>query len=97
MPEKITLEQLAQMIQRGFEETSRKEDVSSFREEVTEHFEDVDSHFKAVEQRLDSIDGEIKEIKIVLGPLARAVAQMEVDISTLRSRIDRLERRFGLT
>jgi septal ring factor EnvC (AmiA/AmiB activator) len=92
MPPDITLEQLAQMIQRGFEHTSTKEDFKR----LEGRLDDVDNRFDGVERRLDSIEYELKEIKTVLGPLVRTVAVMEMDIHDLQSRVQRLEKKAGL-
>jgi septal ring factor EnvC (AmiA/AmiB activator) len=92
MPPDITLEQLAQMIQRGFEHTSTKEDLKR----LEGRLDDVDNRFEGVERRLDSIEYELKEIKTVLGPLVRTVAVMEMDIHDLQSRVQRLEKKAGL-
>ena len=95
MPEDITLEELARMVQGGFEQVGQ--DIKSFREEVNARFQDVDSRFQAVDNRLDSIESEIREIKNVLGPLVRTVAALEVDFQTLQRRVERLEYKLGLT
>ena len=99
----ITLEQLAQMVQRGFEQTATKEDLGgvdsqleSLRAEMERRFEQVDNRFLGVDRRLDSIDMEVREIKVILGPLVRTVAGMEVDIHDLQSRVRRLEKKTEL-
>jgi len=92
MPHEITLEQLAHMVQRGFEQTATKEDLKG----LERRFDDVDNRFEGIERILGSIDTELKEIKTVLGPLVRTVAVMEMDIHDLQSRVERLEKKVGL-
>lgn len=71
---KVTREELAEMISRGFEATATKVEVDELREVVGALREDTDSHFQAVERKLGAMENDIKEIKIVLGPLVRIVA-----------------------
>lgn len=96
----MTTEQLARIIQKGFDgiehRVATKGELESFREDVNNRFEDMDNRFEGVGRRLDSIENEIREIKIVLGPLVRTVAAMEIDLKDLRGRIYRLERKVGI-
>lgn len=64
MPHEITLEQLAQMVQRGFEHTATRKDL----ERHGDRLDDVDNRLDGVGRQLDSIDYEIRQIKTVLGP-----------------------------
>jgi len=96
MSRKTTLEQLAQMVQRGFEQTSTKEDLKRVREDVRTLRVDMENRFEGVDRRLDAIEMEVKEVRTVLGPLARTVAEMEFDLQDLRSRVERLEKKAGL-
>lgn len=69
MAKKMTLEQVARMTQKGFDGMANKMD--SFREEVNGRFEEVNLRFDGVDRRLDAVEGEIKDIKTILGPLVR--------------------------
>jgi len=67
------------------------------KDELESFWEDVNNRFDGVNRRLDSVENEIREIKIVLGPLVRTVAAMEIDLRDLRGRIYRLERKVGIS
>ena len=86
---KITLESLARMIERGFEEVATKKELGNLRSYVVDRF-------AAMDLRLGDIDNQIDQIKKILGPLARTVAQTEIEIRDLRARVMRLERRTGI-
>ena len=45
----------------------------------------------------DEVTSQLKQITLVLGPLVRGVAGMEIDLRELRSRVNRLERKVGLS
>ncbi len=97
MAKEITLEKLAQMIQRGFEEAATKKELQALREDIDQRFEDMEQRFQAVNNNIDALHSEIREIKLALPPLLRTVAQLEVEVTDLRQRISRLERKAGLT
>lgn len=56
---KITIENLAVMIKKGFDQTASKQELADFRKEVRERFM--------------TVEDDIKDIKIALGPLVRDV------------------------
>ena len=82
MPEKITLEQLAQMVQRGFEHTARKKELENLRSEMHQHFDDINRRFQGVDQHLDVLEYEVKEIKATLDPLVKTVAVLEMGLNS---------------
>ena len=82
MAKKITIETLAVMIQNGFQETASKREV--------------DEKFKAIVDQLDFISADIRDIKITFGPLARAVAGLEIDMQDLQMRMKRVEKKIAL-
>ena len=75
------------MTLKGFDDATNQ--IDSFREEVNIRFDGVD-------RRLDSVEGEIKDIKTILGPLVRTVASMEFDIRELQTRVNKLEKKISL-
>lgn len=107
----VTMEQLARIIKKGFDETASKDELKSLRNEmenrfgmVDRRFEDMDRQFQGlsnrmenIESRLGTVERDIKDIKIALGALVRTVAQMDGDIHNLQSRMLRLERKAGIT
>jgi chromosome segregation ATPase len=100
MPQKSSeeaIEELARLVQAGFDQTATKQELDALREEVALFQEDVASHFAAVERSLDAIEGQTRETNIVLGPLTRTVAEMEVHIQDLEARVDRLEKKVDFS
>ncbi len=51
----------------------------------------VDDGFKAIGDVLDLIQADVRDIKIALGPLVRAVADLEDKVRGLDKRVGRLE------
>lgn len=49
---KMTIEDLAVMVQRGFEETATKGELADFREEVNERFDGIDQRLEKIENIL---------------------------------------------
>lgn len=92
MAKKITLESLAQMIERGFEQTSTKEELHA----VEHRLDGVEQQLDGVERKIDALDISVHEIKMVLPPLAHTVGRLEVEVIDLQSRVSRLEKKTGL-
>ena len=78
----MTIEDVAGMVKRGFDQTSTKQDLHEFRKEVNDRF--------------NTVEDDIRDIKIALGPLVRVVAALESDVRSLHARVSRLERKTGL-
>ncbi len=53
---KNEFENLAQMVQRGFQETATKKEVQAFREEMNQRFEVVDERFRGMDRRFEFMD-----------------------------------------
>ena len=71
------------MVQKGFAQTATKAELQDLRKDMLEHF------------RL--LEDDIRDIKTVIGPLVRIVAALENDVRSLNIRMNRLERKVGLT
>jgi len=95
--EKMTLEKLARMIQIGFEETASKKELQALREEMDERFEQVDQRFQGMDNKIDALYFEIKEINSVLPPLVRAMSHFEGEMLNFRQRLNRVEKKVGLS
>ena len=80
--EKMTIEDLAVMVKRGFDQTASKQDLAELRKEFHE--------------RMSNIEDDVHDIKGALGPLVHMVAAMDTDIRNLNMRVNRLERKVGL-
>ena len=71
MKEKITIDDLALMVQRRFKETAKQADVDR-------QFVGVDKRFDAVEERLDRIE------KLILADHKRRIERLEGEMKELR-------------
>ncbi|MBU6415445.1 hypothetical protein KGQ34_04385, partial [Patescibacteria group bacterium] len=69
---KMTIEQLARMVKRGFDQAATKDDLRNFATK-----DDLRDFRKDMIEGFDHINAEIRDIKIVLGPLVRMVAAQE--------------------
>ena len=78
----VTIDDLAVMVQNGFQEIRRTMATKDMLSIV------VDS--------MDLIREDVRDIKISLGPLVRMVATMDTDIDHLNIRVTRLENKRGL-
>lgn len=67
----ITIEDLAIMIHKGFEETAKKKEIDARFKEVDKRFEQVDRRFDKIEnliivdhkQRINKLEVEVRELK----------------------------------
>ncbi|MBM3205744.1 hypothetical protein FJZ41_02790 [Candidatus Shapirobacteria bacterium] len=78
----ISIDQLAQMVQRGFNETAVNMD---------RRFEHVDKRFDAVDKRLDKLEQGHEEIKLRLDNVAYRFELVE-----LQRRVEILEKKTGI-
>lgn len=85
----VTIDDLAVMVKRGFDQTATKEELRGIRNEMQEFRKDVIDEF-------EKINADIHDINITLGPLVRMVAAMELELKSHSMRIERLERKLGL-
>ena len=74
----ITTEDLAIMIQKGFKETAKKEEVNQQFEGVNQQFEGVNQRFDRVEQRLEKIE------KLILADHKRRIEKLEENVKDLK-------------
>ena len=86
---KMTLDILAVMVQKGFEETAKKVDLLALTERVDLLEERIGRLEQRVEYGFDMVAQELKEIKIQLKEIdARA------DVFGLQLRVDKIEKRM---
>lgn len=83
---KMTIEDLAVLIKRGFDQTATKQELKEWLYELR----------KDITERLDAIEDDIRDLKIAVGPLVRIVAALETDVRNLHVRLGRVERKIGL-
>ena len=81
---KVTLEKLAVMVQKGFEETAK-------RKEVDKRFDEVGEEFGLVRGRLDAVESELIEMR---NKLDNIIYRHEFE--ALKDRIAALEKRLKL-
>ncbi len=98
MVKKITLEDLARMVKRGFDVVDdRFEQVDKRFEQIDKRFEHIDARFTEVESKIDYLTISITEIRQMFGPLAQDVIRQEQVTRDLRRRVERLERKSGIS
>jgi hypothetical protein len=89
--EKINLEKLARMVERGFAASSR--DLQDFRAETSRDSEATANRFSGVLNRLDAIEQHLVFMRTEMKDLQR---DTHGEIIDLRDRVIRLEKRAGL-
>ncbi len=68
----ITIDDLAAMVQKGFAETAKKQDVDK-------RFDEVDKYFGRVENRLDRIE------KLLIVDNRERIEKLEIDVMDLKN------------
>ena len=82
--EKTTIEDLAIMVNKGFENTATKDDLKELETELKCDINRIDSRLDTVDGRLDSIDGRLGNVDSRLDSIDRRLAVVETDISEIR-------------
>ena len=85
-----TINDLAQMVARGFEETGAK-----FKK-MDERFDAVDGRLDAIENRLQALESVIDLMRKDIAELHKESLQNELDMREMRIRIERIEKHLGL-
>lgn len=84
---KMTIEDLARMVNRGFdgvtEKMATKGELRELRRDLTE--------------ALRIVEDDVRDIKITMGPLVRIVGALEYDMRHLHARMNRVEKKVGLS
>jgi len=88
---KVTLEKLAEMIQRGFAGTDERFEKVATKEEMQERFNKVDDDISWIHGSLDVLRREISEIRNELG---KVVYRHELE--ALQARVATLEKKLGV-
>ena len=89
---KVTIEKLAEMIQKGFESTASKQDLFA----IEKRLGGIDGKIEALSEGLRIVQDDVHDLKVAMGPLVRTVADMENVIRNLHLRLNRVERKVGL-
>ena len=85
---KITIEDLAIMVQKGFSEASKKADVDKRFEQVDKKFEKIETQLEHIDNRLYNIEKDVSEIK------KNFVSRYEFE--DLLDRVKNLEKKIGV-
>lgn len=85
---KLTIEDLASMMSRGFHDVEKRL--------MGEIANQVGGLRKDMLEALDRMNADIRDIKIVQGPMIRASAAHEHSIRDLTLRLQRVERKLGI-
>lgn len=83
----MIIEDLAQMVNRGFGEIIGK---MATKEELRELRRDLTDALRIVED-------DVRDIKITMGPLVRMAGALEYDMRHLHARVNRIEKKVGLS
>jgi len=67
----VTIEDLARMVQKGFEETAKAS-------EVNKEFREIDKRFDEIDGRLDKIE------KLILADHKRRIERLEIEVKELK-------------
>lgn len=79
MPEKkMTIEDLAIMVQRGFSG-------------VDDRMSGLENRMASVENKIDHLEADVHDIKMILRPLVKTSDTQEEDIAELKIRVNKLE------
>jgi chaperonin cofactor prefoldin len=74
MPTKITLDELATMVQNA---------ILDLRKEMNQRFDEVDHRFDRIETRVTSIESDVKEIKTILISNTQQVTNLDTRVTRL--------------
>ena len=81
MKEKITLEQLAEMVQRGFENTATKAEIASLRSRVDEIDVRLEDSFRTLNHRVDYA------IELIEGDTRSRIEKLEETVERLKTKV----------
>lgn len=95
MTKKITsVEELASLTQNEFVAMGRR--IDSRFDNVDKKFDSVDRRFDGIADTLDLMRVDLREVKLILGPLTKNVAALEETVGQLTKRVVGLEDKVGL-
>lgn len=80
------------MTKRGIDEQASKQNL--LRAEMHEGFSQLRSQ---IGKGFGDIKEDIRELKVVLPPTLRAVGKLELDVKEITKRLERVERKVGLS
>ncbi len=90
MTEKMTIEQLAEMVKRGFDTTATKEDLKQFATK-----EDLQKFREETNARIDHVDARLGRIEADISELQKGVVYRH-EFEDVLGRIKYIERKLGI-
>ncbi|OGF68599.1 hypothetical protein A3C75_00170 [Candidatus Giovannonibacteria bacterium RIFCSPHIGHO2_02_FULL_44_31] len=85
MAKKTTLDDLARMMKKGFDETASKKDMAAGFKEVDEQFNIVDKHLNEANERLDKIEKRVARMdSAIFVDHRRRIQKLEADVELLK-------------
>lgn len=94
---KITLEDLAMMVQRGFQEVAKQMGGTAKRVDVERGFRAVEKRFTAVDQRFDGIENRLVGVENHLVGVENRLVNIEFDVSYLKARVNEVDRKLDIS
>lgn len=99
---RVTIDDLAMMVQRGFHETS--ENINGFRKDTNKKFENVDKRIESIDKRFENVENEIGDVKNKVNQIDRRLFSIEEDIAEIKikqygdllKRVSFIERKLGI-
>lgn len=85
---KVTIEDLAVMVKKGFDQTAN-------RDEVNKRFEQVDKHFVSIERRLDHVDARLSYVERDVAEIRKHFVYRD-EFEDALARIRLLEKKVGI-
>lgn len=83
--ESITIEGLARMIQKGFNETAKKQEVDRQFAMVDERFTKIDQRFNGVDEQFAGVNRRLDKIEnLLIVDHRKRIEQLEIDIKELK-------------
>lgn len=83
-PEEL-FEKLARMVKCGFDDTATKEDLRH-----------VHGKLNVIADSLEQLQRDTREVRVILGPLARGMVEHEERLKNLERRVGRVEQKMAL-
>ena len=108
-PKEVTLNQLAKSIdslaiafKNGFDEMDKKlggfgKKLEDFREEVHSEFDHLHRVQTSFDKTLQILTADMRDLKTSVGPLARLAGMQDREISELKHRLEKVERKVGIS
>jgi len=91
----VTLENLAGMIARGFEETAKKVEVDARFDSVNSRFADMDTRFDKIDGRLDHLDACMGRVEADLAEIRSNIVH-RYEFEDLMARVKYVEKKLGI-